>query len=69
MVLTFVGAPLSSVGVNCCVPMSMFLIFTSGRNRRLTISTTSIARLIALPRALTFISFAPPWKRVMQAST
>lgn len=73
MVLTFVGPvrPPSSPGwaCSCCVPMSTFLTLTSGRNRRLTISTTSTARLIALPLALTLISAAPPWKSVMHART
>ena len=71
IVLTLVGPRPSSPGWpgSCCVPMSTALTLTSGRNRRLTISTTSTARLMALPLALTFTSGAPPWKRVMQART
>lgn len=49
--------------------MLTFLIFTSGKNLRLTTSATSIARLMALPRALTFTSLFPLWNMVMQANT
>lgn len=71
IVLTFVGPRPSSPGRggNCCVPISMAFTLTSGKNRRLHISTTSTARLIAIPLALTFISGALPWKRVMHART
>jgi len=69
IVLTLLGVLPSSLGGICWVPMSTALTFTSGRNRRLTISTTSTARLMALPLAFTLTSFVPPWKRVMQAST
>ena len=71
IVLTFDGPRPSSPtrGGNCCVPISMPFTLTSGKNRRLHISTTSTARLIAIPLALTFISGALPWKRVMHART
>ena len=71
MVLTFDGPRPSSPGRGgiCCVPISMLFTLTSGKNRRLHISTTSTAVLIAIPLALTFISGALPWKRVMHART
>ena len=69
IVLTLLGVAPSSLGANCWVPISTVFILTSGRNRRLTISTTSTARLMALPLALTFTSFAPPWKTVIHANT
>jgi len=49
--------------------MFIFLIFTSGRNRCLMTSATSIARVMDLPRALMLTSFVPLWNSVMQAST
>ena len=69
MVLMFIVCPLCSRDWSWSVPMFIFLIFTSGRNRCLMTSATSIARGMDLPRALMLTSFVPLWNRVMQAST